>query len=374
MGWRLANATGRWLLSATTGLWKLCTCCTGGCANVYLVYSCKPNSIEDPCRFGEEEFYICEDQEFDDGEGGTRTIAEIFADGDVLSSLSEGCYYLSGSVAYADIPEGVSEFPYISDTTAPTGVGCDDEACAPNYAGACSCVCYTNDAEGDVVCCYGEKSELPVDPRWTITLAASYQVDVENTFYAGTASVPCPDDCLAGTDCTLIRDECRTYGPEKSGDLGVPCTAVKDTEFRTVTSKDCCTGTNSPVDWTDSGNTGADLSGFSNGGLIVSAPCGYSCFGGQGNVSGETIYSTIGSCVNKITWSNTRTESCTSVHQVCYAEEWTAYPRFDDETACHCQRVQKTTVEWEFTLTPITPQTPDELRLCAMCEQYQASV
>ena len=367
MGWRLANATGRWLLSATTGLWKLCTCCTGGCANVYLVYSCQPHSAENPCRFGDERYYICEDATFDDGSGNPRTIADIYAAGDVLTSLGEGCFYLADYLPYADIPAGVSEYPYISDSISEVGVDCDDAPCAPDYTGTCNCVCYTNDEAGDSVCCYGQKNASGAIPRYELDLTASLVVTVENTFGGGTASVPCPDDCASGTDCTLISDQCETYGTERADDLGAQCQSVKNTRARTVTSKSCCTDTNAPVEWFDVGTSGAEMTGFSTG-FNATTSCGYSCFGGVGNVSGETIYSTVGSCVNKIAWSNTLSQTCTSRTVECHAEEWTAYARFDDADACHCQRVQITDVSIAWTLTPVSPQTADEARLCAMCD------
>lgn len=365
MAWKLASTTGRWLLAAGTGLWKLCTCCTAsGCDTVFLINTCKP-LLDDgpPCLFADEKFYLCSDATVDG-----RTVADILASGDVLKVTGGGCYYISESVPFDDMPAGTVLFPHLATTEVLEDVTCDDAPCDPDYSQTCSCICWTS-ADPGVQCCYGFINEPPAPPRWEYTEHVSIVYQQYST-QMGTidSNDPCAADCAANSTCEVYRYECETIGgPIAELDDDVSCSMHRAVRSRVPTSKGCCSSTNAPTDWSTHPMPGAlSLGGF--GYPSVTGGCPFSCFGGAGT-SGEIIYSELDGCVAKIMWNNTVDADCFRQEAVCVAEDWNYSTVPGDNTQCGCQRriVNTSTYVLEITGDPLTA---DELRLCSMCNTY----
>jgi hypothetical protein len=353
---------------ATTNCPDICDPETG-CDYIYYVHSCRVTFTSEPCVLGTETYYLCADTVIDG-----RTLADILASGDALQTLADGCWYLGERVAFADMEPGTPAYPYLASTSVVTDEDCDSAACEPDYSGACDCLCYTNDGP-DLVCCYGFANDAGEASVWDFTETSSTVWEQTATKHGPiSGGQVCADDCEGNASCEIFRQECETFGS-----IQEPfefCAVAKQYRTRTVTNKSCCSDTNAPIDWvTASDDVVQPLTGTPTSYAGTYGPparvfgCYAACYtGGMGTASGEIIYSELDGCVAKVVWSNTYSQDCTNVDQVCTSEDWTYGTALGDSGSCGCQIVIRARTDYALRITGHT-LTADESRLCEMCDR-----
>lgn len=355
---KIAAATGRFLINAITGLWHLCTCCVAPCAQVYLLHSCQTEFDPEKCQLHEGGvMWVCSDVTVPDADTSDPVdLADLQNDNGVIESVS-GCLLVGDLVDFEDIPDGAVQWPKEPTDRAHSGVRCDDEdgPCEVDLTGTCDCLCHAPFAVAGA-CCYGLRGpdgagRLDFDYTYDETFTTASQKTAFHESFLSCLSSDCDED----KSCTFYEKHMRLAG----GMTRDNCEVCRDSETREVgNSSGCCSDETEVYD----GEWHADANPI----------CTRGNPGPPALPDYFTVQATLDDCVQGSGEVRTLLIDTCFRQQVLYVATSKLFSTVIVEgvprCGCQTEQIRTVTEDWEWFLEP--PLSPDETRLCAMCELF----